>query len=92
MTLNDPSSPHNESAPPVSLSRGRRLVLSIFIVGQVLAVFIEQLKVAKPHAYGSHYPEISSAIQDAIQAAVSGQAPVADALNRAQATITPLLP
>ena len=39
-----------------------------------------------------HYPEISNAIQDAIQAAVSGQAPVADALNRAQATITPLLP
>src|SRR5829696_8487491 len=58
----------------------------------VLAVFLEQLKVAKPRAYGSHYPEISSAIQDAIQAAVSGQAPVADALNRAQTTITPLLP
>ena len=47
----------------------------------MLAVFIEQLKVAKPRAYGSHYPEISSAIQEAIQAAVSGQAPVADALN-----------
>jgi multiple sugar transport system substrate-binding protein len=58
----------------------------------VLAVFIEQLKVAKPRAYGSHYPEISNAIQDAIQAAVSGQAPVADALNRAQTMITPLLP
>jgi multiple sugar transport system substrate-binding protein len=58
----------------------------------VLAVFIEQLKVAKPRAYGSHYPEISSAIQEAIQAAVSGQAPVADALSRANATITPLLP
>jgi multiple sugar transport system substrate-binding protein len=58
----------------------------------VLAVFIEQLKVAKPRAYGSHYPEISSAIQEAIQAAVSGQAPVSDALARAKATITPLLP
>ena len=58
----------------------------------VLAVFIEQLKVAKPRAYGSHYPEISSAIQEAIQAAVSGQSPVADALSRAKATITPLLP
>lgn len=58
----------------------------------VLAVFIEQLKVAKPRAYGSRYPEISSAIQEAIQAAVSGQAPVADALARAKATITPLLP
>jgi multiple sugar transport system substrate-binding protein len=58
----------------------------------VLAVFIEQLKVAKPRAYGSHYPEISSAIQEAIQAAVSGQTPVADALASAKATITPLLP
>jgi multiple sugar transport system substrate-binding protein len=58
----------------------------------ILAVFIEQLKVAKPRAYGSHYPEISSAIQEAIQAAVSGQAPVADALARASATIAPLLP
>jgi multiple sugar transport system substrate-binding protein len=58
----------------------------------VLAVFTEQLKVAKPRAYGSHYPEISNAIQEAIQAAVSGQASVEDALNRAQAAIDPLLP
>jgi multiple sugar transport system substrate-binding protein len=58
----------------------------------VLSVFVEQLKVAKPRAYGSKYPEISNAIQEAIQGAVSGQTPVADALARAQATITPLLP
>ena len=58
----------------------------------VLAVFVEQLKVAKPRAYGSNYPEISNAIQEAIQGAVSGQTPVADALARAQATIVPLLP
>ena len=58
----------------------------------VLSVFVEQLKVAKPRAYGSNYPEISNAIQEAIQGAVSGQSPVADALARAQATITPLLP
>jgi multiple sugar transport system substrate-binding protein len=58
----------------------------------VLAVFVEQLKVAKPRAYGSKYPEISNAIQEAIQGAVSGQTPVAEALARAQATITPLLP
>lgn len=58
----------------------------------VLRVFIEQLQVAKPRAYGASYPEISSAIQEAIQAAVSGQASVADALAKAQATITPLLP
>jgi multiple sugar transport system substrate-binding protein len=58
----------------------------------VLAVFIEQLKDAKPRAYGEHYPEISNAIQIAIQGAVSGQTDVATALTQAQATITPLLP
>ena len=58
----------------------------------VLAVFIEQLKVAKPRAYGEHYPEISNAIQEAMQAAISGQSDVASALTKAQATITPLLP
>jgi multiple sugar transport system substrate-binding protein len=58
----------------------------------VLAVFIEQLKVAKPRAYGEHYPEISNAIQEAIQAAVSGQSDVESALAKAQTTITPLLP
>ena len=58
----------------------------------VLAVFIEQLKVAKPRAYGEHYPEISNAIQEAMQAAVSGQTDVTSALAKAQETITPLLP
>jgi len=55
-------------------------------------VFIEQLKVAKPRAYGEHYPEISNAIQEAMQAAVSGQTDVTSALAKAQETITPLLP
>jgi multiple sugar transport system substrate-binding protein len=57
----------------------------------ILSVFIEQLKVAKPRAYGEHYPEISNAIQEAIQATVSGQTDVESALAKAQATITPLL-
>jgi multiple sugar transport system substrate-binding protein len=58
----------------------------------VINVFIEQLKVAKPRAYGDQYPEISSAIQDAIQSAVSGASSVEDALKKAQSIITPLLP
>lgn len=58
----------------------------------VVAVFVEQLKVAKARAYGDKYPEISAAIQDAIQAAVSGQSDVESALKKAQLTITPLLP
>ena len=58
----------------------------------VLKVFIEQLQVAKPRAYGDKYPQISAAIQDAIQAAISGQTDVAAALKKAQLMITPLLP
>jgi multiple sugar transport system substrate-binding protein len=58
----------------------------------VLKVFIEQLKVAKPRAYGPKYPEISNAIQEMIQAAISGQKPVDAAVADAAAKITPLLP
>jgi multiple sugar transport system substrate-binding protein len=58
----------------------------------VINTFIEQLRVAKPRAYGENYPEISSAVQNAIQAAISGQTDVESALAQAQETITPLLP
>jgi multiple sugar transport system substrate-binding protein len=58
----------------------------------VLGVFVEQLRVARARAYGPNYPEISSAIQDAIQAAISGESSVEEALSRAQEKITPLLP
>jgi multiple sugar transport system substrate-binding protein len=58
----------------------------------VLKVFVDQLEVAKPRAYGPQYPEISSAIQEAIQGAISGESTVEAALARAQKKITPLLP
>ena len=58
----------------------------------VLKVFIEQLKVAKPRAYGPKYPEISNAIQEMLQAAISGQKPVDAAVADAAAKVTPLLP
>lgn len=58
----------------------------------VLSVFVEQLEVTRPRAYGPNYPEISSAIQEAIQAAISGESTVDGALARAQEKITPLLP
>lgn len=58
----------------------------------VVNVFIEQLKVAKARAYGDKYPEISTAVQEAIQAAVGGQTDVESALKKAQQKITPLLP
>ena len=47
---------------------------------------------AKPRNYGPNYPKISSAIQDAMQAAISGQSSVDDALAQAQKEITPELP
>jgi multiple sugar transport system substrate-binding protein len=58
----------------------------------VYSVFAQQLLVAKPRAYGPNYPKISAAIQKAMQAAISGQSSVDDALAEAQETITPLLP
>jgi multiple sugar transport system substrate-binding protein len=58
----------------------------------VLSIFLEGVKVAKPRAYGEHYPEMSNAIQDAMQAAISGTSSVKDALDAAQTVITPLLP
>jgi multiple sugar transport system substrate-binding protein len=57
----------------------------------VLKVFIEQLKVAKPRAYGPKYPEISNAIQEMLQAAISGQKTVDVAVADAATKITPLL-
>lgn len=57
----------------------------------VLKVFIEQLKVAKPRAYGPKYPEISNAIQEMMQAAISGQKTVDVAVADAATKITPLL-
>lgn len=58
----------------------------------ILSVFVEQLSVARPRAYGAKYPEISSAIQEAIQAAISGQSDVGAALANAEKKIKPLVP
>lgn len=58
----------------------------------VLSVFLEQIKIARARAYGANYGEMSNALQDAMQAALTGQSSVKDALDRAQAIITPLLP
>ena len=58
----------------------------------VLSVFLEGVKVARPRAYGANYLEMSNAVQDAMQAAISGQSTVQEALDAAAAIITPLLP
>ncbi|PZM13974.1 ABC transporter substrate-binding protein [Rhizobium tubonense] len=48
-----------------------------------LQVFIEQLKYAKPRGPSPNWPKISKAIQDAIQAALTGQMSPKDALDQA---------
>ena len=53
-------------------------------------VFIDQLKSARPRAYGGKYNEMSKALQTAISSAMSGDQSAQDALNDAAATITPL--
>jgi multiple sugar transport system substrate-binding protein len=58
----------------------------------VLSVFVEQLEVARPRAYGPNYPEISTYIQEAFQAAISGVSGVEAALSSAQIKVNPLLP
>jgi multiple sugar transport system substrate-binding protein len=58
----------------------------------VLNVFLEQIKIARARAYGANYTEMSNAVQDAMQAALTGQMTVKDALDRAAGIITPLLP
>lgn len=58
----------------------------------VIKVFMDQLQVAKPRNYGPKYPEISNAVQEMMQAAVSGQKPVDAAVAEAAAKISPLLP
>jgi multiple sugar transport system substrate-binding protein len=58
----------------------------------VLSVFLDQIKVARARAYGANYLEMSNAIQDAMQAALTGQSSVKDALDKAAGIITPLLP
>jgi multiple sugar transport system substrate-binding protein len=58
----------------------------------VLSQFLEGVKVARARAYGAKYAEMSNALQDAMQAAISGQSSVKDALDKAAKLITPLLP
>lgn len=57
-----------------------------------MKVFEDQLQYAHARAYGGEYPEISAAIQDALQRVLTGAADPQSAAESAAATITPLLP
>jgi multiple sugar transport system substrate-binding protein len=56
-----------------------------------LSAFVEQLEVAKPRAYGPKYPEISSAVQEMLQSALTGDQTVDAAVSTAAGKVTPLL-
>jgi multiple sugar transport system substrate-binding protein len=56
-----------------------------------LKVFLEQLKYAMPRGPHPEWPKISKAIQDAIQAALTGQASPKDALDQAAEKIKAVL-
>ena len=54
-------------------------------------VFVEQLATARPRAYGPKYPEISAAVQEMLQAALTGSTGVDEAVTTAAGKIGPLL-
>ncbi|MBS4223780.1 ABC transporter substrate-binding protein [Lederbergia citrea] len=54
-------------------------------------VFMQQLESAKPRAYGSKYPEISTYVQEAIQRAITGE-DVGKVMEDTAKKIEPLLP
>ncbi|MFJ7974509.1 ABC transporter substrate-binding protein [Peribacillus sp. NPDC096379] len=56
-----------------------------------VSVFMEQLKTAKPRAYGTKYPEISSYIQESIQRAITEE-DVNKLMDDTAKKIEPLLP
>jgi multiple sugar transport system substrate-binding protein len=56
-----------------------------------MKVFTEQLQVAKPRAYGPKYPEISAAVQEMLQSALTGAASVDEAVTTAAGKVGPLL-
>jgi multiple sugar transport system substrate-binding protein len=56
-----------------------------------LKAFVDALNVAKPRAYGPKYPEISAAVQDMLQSALTGSQSVDQAVSKTAAKIKPLL-
>jgi len=55
------------------------------------AVFVEQVEIARPRAYGPNYPQISEQIWTAFQSVLSSGTPPEEAAQRAAQEIEPLL-
>jgi len=58
----------------------------------IIKLFVEQVSVAKPRAYGAKYPQISEQVWTAFQSVMSGKKSAAEAAKEAAAQIKPLLP
>lgn len=58
----------------------------------ITKVFLGQVAVAKPRAYGAKYPQISEQVWIAFQSVASGKKSAADAAQEAAVAIKPLLP
>lgn len=58
----------------------------------ITKVFLEQVAVAKPRAYGAKYPQISEQVWTAFQSVVLGKQSAVEAAKQAAAAIKPLLP
>jgi multiple sugar transport system substrate-binding protein len=58
---------------------------------EAIQMFLEQLNYAQPRGPHPEWQKISKAIYDAMQAGLTGQAPIPDALNQAQTTIEGVL-
>jgi multiple sugar transport system substrate-binding protein len=58
----------------------------------IIKLFVEQVSVARPRAYGAKYPQISEQIWTAFQSVMSGKKSAAEAAKEAAAQIKPLLP
>jgi multiple sugar transport system substrate-binding protein len=56
-----------------------------------LKVFVEQLEVAKPRAYGPKYPEASAEVQNMLQSAITGKQDVNEAISSAAGKVKTLL-
>lgn len=63
----------------------------VFDKGDAFEVFIEQMSIARPRTYGQNYPEMSIALQDALQNAFTGTMTPAEAMAQANSIIKPLI-
>ncbi len=78
----------NTNTIPSRISVGKA---AIFNDDPILKAFVEQMAVARPRPVHPRYPEISEAVQIAVQSALTGQLTPQEALDQAQQIIAEIL-